>query len=92
MCPTALTSGWLLTVPQVGISEIEGPDKAGEGVLCGAGLNLPLHGRQLHVLQARPLSLDIHSLGLRLQPCSASRGLGLVCSLPNSSLLTIYLI
>lgn len=73
MCPTALTSGWLLTVPQVGISEIEGPDKAGEGVLCGAGLNLPLHGRQLHVLQARPLSLDIHSLGLRLQEV----GLGL---------------
>lgn len=32
------------------------------------------------------------SLGLSLHPCFACRGLGLVCSLPNSSLLTIYLI
>lgn len=32
------------------------------------------------------------SLGLSLQPRSASRDLGLVSSLPNSSLLTIYLI
>lgn len=66
-------SGWILTVPQVGISEIESPHKAGEGVLCGAGFNLPLHGRQLHVLQARPLSLGVHSLSLCLQEV----GLGL---------------
>lgn len=53
--PAPAPSGWPLTVPQVSVSEVEGADEASEGVLCRAGLDLALHGRQLHVLQARPL-------------------------------------
>lgn len=32
--PAPAPSGWPLTVPQVSVSEVEGADEAGEGVLC----------------------------------------------------------
>lgn len=61
----APTSGWPLTVPQVSVSEVEGADEAGEGVLCRTGLDLALHGSQLHVLQACPLGPGAPLLHLR---------------------------
>lgn len=33
-CPGPPISDWPLTVPQVGVGEVEGPDEAREGVLC----------------------------------------------------------
>lgn len=42
-----------LTVWEEGVGEVQRPHQAGEGVVRGAGLDLPLHRRQLHFCQLR---------------------------------------
>lgn len=54
-CPGSPISDRPLTVPQVGVSEVEGPDEACEGVPLLTVPRSCAARRQLHVLQAGPL-------------------------------------
>lgn len=53
-----------LTVGEEGVSEVQRPHQAGEGVVWGASLDLPLHGCQLHFCQLR-LQTSVGLLQLR---------------------------
>lgn len=91
------TAGWPLTVPQIGVGEVEGPHKSCEGILCRASLDLTLHRCQLHALHPRPLGpgaplLHLQGVGSGLRwGGSGLPVLGLSDCLPPTLHATIHL-
>lgn len=94
--PGPPASGWPLTVPQVGVSEVEGPDESREGILRRAGLDPALHRSQLHALHPCALGPGRPLLSLQRAGPGLSRGSGLPvlgtrdCSPPTHHATTVW--